>query len=774
MTTSPFASLRPLDSPEGEILALLGPTNTGKTHRAVERMLQHPTGMIGLPLRLLAREVYDRITAEKGEQAVALVTGEEKRIPRDPRWWVCTVEAMPAERPVSFLAVDEIQLAGDRNRGHVFTDRLLRARGVRETMFLGSETIAPLLEELVPTARIHRHPRFSKLSHAGWKKLGALPRRTAIVAFSANDVYAVAEQVRRRHGGTAVVLGALSPRTRNAQVAMYQSGEVQYMVATDAIGMGLNMDVHHVAFTAVRKFDGRAWRNLHASEVAQIAGRAGRWKRDGTFGGTEDGEIPPDVAAAVEAHAFPPLKKLWWRNADLDFGSLDDLRQSLMAPPPRHFLHVAREEDDERVLGQLVAMPEVRDAVRGEAAVRLLWQVCGIPDFRKTLTDDHAQLLLRVWRHLAQSGRVPATWVERQIDTLDRLDGDIDLLSTRIAWIRTWTYISHRADWLEDAPALQARAREVEDRLSDALHAALTARFVDRRTLALATGVGGDVSPSGELRLGGYVAGTLQGIAWKPAADADRATERAAARALADELELRVGQIVDAPHGDFAVDEDGTIRWGGGPVARLVAGPSLVEPGVKLARNDMLTPSQTTRLQRRMSAFGRDFVNELLAPLRPRDVDRLGSVARGLLFELERGLGVVGPRRAADFDDRDRRLLAKLGVRFGTERCFALPLIARVPEKQALWAAWKGDERSAAYWEAMGTPLVGGVPVPADVLEEVAARARNAARRGPFEAFDAAIPPEDLPRVLEGLGYRRAGDRWVRAQSRTTRLSRGS
>ena len=369
---------------DGEIYAILGPTNTGKTHRAITRMLQHRSGMIGLPLRLLAREVYDRISAEKGEHAVALVTGEEKRIPIDPKFFVCTVEAMPVDRPVAFLAVDEIQLAGDRNRGHVFTDRLLHARGVRETMFLGSETIAPLLERLVPTARIQRHPRFSKLSHAGWKKLEKLPPRTAIVAFSADRVYQVAEQMRRRHGGTAVVLGALSPRTRNAQVAMYEAGEVPFLVATDAIGMGLNMDVQHVAFTGLGKYDGKGHRALSAAEVGQIAGRAGRYRRDGTFGATGDlREIPPEVVEAVESHAFAPLKRLWWRNTDLDHGSLDALRASLAQPPPAPFLSAARDEEDEAVLAQLAALDEVRQHARTPAQVRLLWDVCQSPTSAK-------------------------------------------------------------------------------------------------------------------------------------------------------------------------------------------------------------------------------------------------------------------------------------------------------------------------------------------------------------------------------------------------------
>ncbi|MFN7146305.1 MAG: helicase-related protein, partial [Myxococcota bacterium] len=561
------------------ITALLGPTNTGKTHRAIERMLQHRSGMIGLPLRLLAREVYDRISAEKGEQAVALVTGEEKRIPANPRWFVCTVEAMPIDRPVAFLAVDEIQLAGDRNRGHVFTDRLLHARGVRETMFLGSDTIEPLLQRLVPTAQIERQARFSKLSHLGYRKLGSLPKRSAIVAFSASEVYTLAERIRARAGGAAVVLGALSPRTRNAQVAMYQAGEVPYLVATDAIGMGLNMDIQHVGFSAVRKFDGFGFRGLTPAEAGQIAGRAGRFRRDGTFGPTGDLDgLDQELVMAVEGHAFPPLKKLWWRNSDLDYRSLDRLKESLGTRPPAPFLQPAREEEDEAALHALSNMPEMRAVASTPEMVKLLWEVCQVPDFRKLLTDAHVQLLARIFGHLARAGTIPDAWIGRQLEQLDRVDGDIDLLMTRLAHVRTWTFVSHRSQWLVDAPGWQERARAIEDRLSDALHAELTQRFVDRRTLVLTSaGSSGAVGAGGEVRVGGYVIGSLHGVTWTPV-EGGRTEERAARETLSGELAERVERLVAAPHDAFEMDEEGQVRWEGGALARLTPGPSVLAP----------------------------------------------------------------------------------------------------------------------------------------------------------------------------------------------------
>ncbi|MEM8952342.1 MAG: helicase-related protein, partial [Pseudomonadota bacterium] len=506
----------PLD--HQRVLAVLGPTNTGKTHFAVERMLAHRTGLIGFPLRLLAREIYDRIVIEKGAQQVALITGEEKIQPKTARYWVATVEAMPEDLDVDFLAVDEIQLAADRERGHVFTDRLLRARGASETMFLGADTIRPLLKRLVPEAEVLTRPRFSTLSYAEPSKVTRLPKRSAVVAFTARDVYAFAELIRRQRGGAAVVLGSLSPRTRNAQVALYQEGEVDYLVATDAIGMGLNMDLTHVALASTIKFDGRETRELMPNEIGQIAGRAGRHMQDGTFGTTIDvGDLDPRLVESIETHDFPAIKELRWRHAGLDFHSLDDLLDSLDTPPPFECLRKTGNALDHISLKTLSRKERIRQRAGDRPSIELLWSVCQIPDFRKTLTDNHLNLLETVFDHLVGGRRLPSDWVADQIARLERTEGDIDALTTRLAHIRTWTYMTHRAEWLDDPDHWQNRARDVEDRLSDALHERLTQRFVDRRTQILLKslqegGPLGAVADDGVVMIEGHEVGRIEGL----------------------------------------------------------------------------------------------------------------------------------------------------------------------------------------------------------------------------------------------------------------------
>ena len=434
------------------VKAVLGPTNTGKTHLAIERMLAHSSGIIGFPLRLLARENYDRMVARKGVRNVALITGEEKIVPPGARWFSCTTEAMPLDRGAEFLAVDEIQLCADPDRGHVFTDRLLHARGLVETMFMGADTIRPLLHRLVPGVLVDTRPRLSQITHAGPAKLIRLPPRTAVVAFSAAEVYAIAELIRRRRGGCAVVMGRLSPRTRNAQVALYQEKEVDFLVATDAIGMGLNMDVDHVAFAGLMKFDGQRPRRLRAPELAQIAGRAGRGMRDGTFGTTAD--CPPlddELADAVENHNFEPLDQLCWRNAALDFSGLDALIASLNAPPPGPGLVRGNEAMDLETLTALARESEIRALATSRPRLRLLWETCQIPDFRKLTDDTHTRLCARVFGHVVKDGRVPTDWLAGQIASLARADGDIDTLMQRLQGVRVWSYIAARSDWVPDA-----------------------------------------------------------------------------------------------------------------------------------------------------------------------------------------------------------------------------------------------------------------------------------------------------------------------------------
>ncbi|MEQ1649204.1 MAG: helicase-related protein, partial [Hyphomicrobiaceae bacterium] len=464
-----------------QVTAVLGPTNTGKTHLAIERMLGHSTGMIGLPLRLLAREVYEKVVARVGVANVALITGEEKIKPDNPRYWVCTVEAMPRDVDPDFLAIDEIQLAADPERGHVFTDRLLNARGRQETLFLGAGTMRDAIAELIPGANFIARPRLSKLTYAGEKKITRLPARSAIVAFSAAEVYEIAELIRRQRGGAAVVLGALSPRTRNAQVAMFQNGDVDFIVATDAIGMGLNLDVDHVALAATRKFDGQVYRELMPAELAQIAGRAGRHLNDGTFGVTNGiPSLAPELIEQLENHAFEPIKTLQWRARDLDFSTLPALRESLRRSPREQRLQRARMSDDVAALEALAEEPEVRALVTNRGAVMKLWDVCQIPDYRKISTQNHAELVGQVYKHLqGDEGLIPESWFQSQVAFAEVTEGDIDTLSTRLAHIRTWTFVANRSDWLKNAVFWQERTREIEDKLSDALHERLTMRFVD-------------------------------------------------------------------------------------------------------------------------------------------------------------------------------------------------------------------------------------------------------------------------------------------------------
>ncbi|MGZ5916471.1 MAG: helicase-related protein, partial [Methyloceanibacter sp.] len=456
-------SFRP--SPTGSkgrgVTAVLGPTNTGKTHLAIERMLAHEMGIIGLPLRLLAREVYDKIIARIGPSAVALITGEEKIKPPSPRFYVCTVEAMPLELEADFVAIDEIQLAADGERGHVFTDRLFHARGLSETLLLGAATMRDAIRDLLPGANLVSRPRLSKLAYAGDKKITRLPRRSAIVGFSANEVYAIAELVRRQRGGAAVVLGALSPRTRNAQVDLYQNGDVDFLVATDAIGMGLNLDLDHVAFAGLRKFDGLAHRNLTPAELGQIAGRAGRHLNDGTFGVTgQVAPFEPELVERLENHSFDQVGVLQWRNRTLDFASIERLKDSLRETPDHPRLARARMVDDVIALENVSHDAGVRDMARGPAAVRLLWDMCQIPDYRKISAASHAELVATLYRHvIGEESHIPADWFATQVALADRTDGDLDTRSNRLAQIRTWTFVSNRAEWLADPEHWQGRTR---------------------------------------------------------------------------------------------------------------------------------------------------------------------------------------------------------------------------------------------------------------------------------------------------------------------------
>jgi ATP-dependent RNA helicase SUPV3L1/SUV3 len=775
------------------LVAVLGPTNTGKTHLAVERMLGHASGMIGLPLRLLAREIYDRIVGLRGARAVALITGEEKIVPPRPRYFVCTVEAMPLNREVEFLAVDEIQLCADPERGHVFTHRLLHARGKFETMLLGAATMAPLIRRLAPDAEIVFRERFSSLTFDGSKKLTRLPRRSAVVAFSTEAVYAIAELIRRQRGGAAVVMGSLSPRTRNAQVELFQSGEVDFLVATDAIGMGLNMDVGHVAFAGLRKFDGKRTRWLHAPEIGQIAGRAGRYRRDGTFGITADcPEMDPDLVAAVESHSFDQVPAAEWRNTRLDFQSLPSLMRSLAQPPPAAGLKLSEESLDETVLRRLAADDQIAHRCRDRSNLFRLWEVCQTPDFRKTTLEDHLRYVQTAFTYLTERDRrLPADWLDGQFRALDRIDGDIDALSARLASVRTLAYVANRADWLADPGHWQGRTRALEDRLSDTLHERLMQRFIDRRTSALMRGLNvqetllAGVDAGGAVTVEGHFVGRLEGARFETAKGSsaleDRALRAAAERAIGPEVARRLGRLAAEPDEAFGLLPDGMVLWRGEAAGQLTGGGPF-SPRVRLLGE--LGPAHgRERATRRLEAFIAAEANRRLARLRALKAavaeGRIKGLARGIAYRLVEAGGILDRRLVEGevwaLSQGERRALKSLGLRFGAFSLY-LPDLLSPPARRfahafAQLAApdWRPDAEAlsalptppppATALAAHGLRAVAGLAAPVEQLERLDALIRAAPRQSggallPEEAWaELGWTPDQAGQILRGLGY---------------------
>jgi len=816
MTSSYSASFTNGRAPGAGVTAVLGPTNTGKTHLAIERMVAHSSGVIGLPLRLLAREVYNKIVARVGESAVALVTGEEKIKPPKARYWVSTVEAMPRDLDVSFLAVDEIQIAADLERGHVFTDRILNRRGRDETLLLGAATMRPIIERLLPGASIVTRPRLSQLEFAGDRKITRQPRRTAIVAFSADEVYAIAELIKRQHGGAAVVLGSLSPRTRNAQVAMFQSGDVDYLVATDAVGMGLNLDVDHVAFASDRKYDGYQFRRLTPSEFAQIAGRAGRATRDGTFGTTgRCAPFEPELVNALQNHSFDSVKVLQWRNAKLDFSSLGALQVSLAQTPSHDAMTRAPIAEDLRVLEHAARDADVRDMAHGGAAVERLWDACQIPDYRKIAPAAHAELVTTLYGFLMQKGKIPDSWFAAQVQQADRTDGGIDTLSGRIAQIRTWTFVANRPDWLADPEHWQGISRDVENKLSDALHERLTERFVDRRTSVLMrrlrenTMLNTEIGKTGEVTVEGHVIGRLDGFTFAPdAAEAGsdaKALQATALKALAGEIDARAEKLASAPDDQFVLASDGTVRWTGDAVAKLVGADHVLHPRLRIVADDRLTGAPRDAVQARLDLWLKTHIEKLLGPLfdltKAEDVT---GIARGIAFQLIEALGVIERQKIAaemkDLDQPSRATLRKYGVRFGAYHIYMPALLKPAARALAslLWAqkqdnvdmsALSGAQHLAGSgrtsfpidksldrdaYRTLGYRQCGERAVRVDILERLADLIRPALawREGssgekPASAYDGrgfivtqamtsltGSAGEDFASILRALGYR--------------------
>ncbi|MEP9403012.1 helicase-related protein [Sphingomonas silueang] len=784
------------------VTAVLGPTNTGKTYLAIERMCGHASGMIGFPLRLLARENYDRVVAMKGVENVALVTGEERIVPPRARWFLCTAESMPLERETAFVALDEAQLGADPERGHVFTDRLLRARGREETMILGSDALKPMVRALVKDAEIITRPRFSTLSYAGARKLSRLPRRSAIVAFSAEEVYAVAEAIRRMRGGAAVVMGALSPRTRNAQVQMFQSGEVDYLIATDAIGMGLNLDVAHVAFASLRKFDGRRQRRLTVAEMAQIAGRAGRHHKDGTFGAlVEEGPnaFTPEEVLAIEGHHVPPLERLYWRRGEPDFASIDALIASLEERPEHPVLTAAPEAIDLIVLKRLAEEDWVRARTRSPMMVRRLWSACGLPDFRKLGPDPHSRFVGRIFGHLSEgAGHIPHQWFADELQRLDQMTGDVETIAGRIAAARSWAYIAHRADWLLDPEHWAARTRAIEEKLSDALHDRLRQRFVDQRTTVLLRRIGAgaadlpvDVAGDGAVSVDGHAIGQLTGFRFEVSPETRVADKRlliaAAEKGLAKELARRGAELVVAADGELALAaEPGgvpVVTWNGLAVATLAAGTTLDRPAVTLDRAlNVLDRAVQGQVRERIAAWVQAGIARQVPTLAALAALSRDPAASGALRAAAAALAEVGgiaPRDGFDamlhpLEQDDRRRLRKAGITLGTLDLFDARLFRPQAARwrAALLAARDGQPVEplapvgatvlAGGQGAWGYRRFGAQAVRVDLIERIARQVHDA-RRGfaPFApnlalATSIGLKPETIARLMAALGFRPA------------------
>lgn len=776
------------------VTAVLGPTNTGKTHYAIERMLAHRTGVIGLPLRLLAREVYDRIVKARGPSVVALVTGEERIVPERTAYWVCTTEAMPTEIGADFLALDEIQLCADPERGHVFTDRLLNARGLKETMFLGSDTMRPAIAALVPGTTFISRPRLSELTYTGSKKISRMPARSAIVGFSVENVYAIAELIRRTKGGCAVVMGALSPRTRNAQVALYQNGDVDYLVATDAIGMGLNLDINHVAFSSTSKFDGHRMRKLFPWELAQIAGRAGRHTSPGTFGVT--GEARPldeETIEAIENHRFLPVRKLHWRNSLLDLGNVGRLIASLEKHTGNEWLTRARDADDLLALKTLAEMPEVRDAVTSPQMVRLLWDVCRIPDFRGISGQEHAGLLARIFDFL-KSGPIPDDWMKRNVDRIDRTDGDIDAISRRLTFVRTWTYVAQRKGWVADESHWREETRAVEDRLSDALHMRLTQRFVDRRTSVLMRrlkqkeSLVAEVNDKGEVTVEGEFVGRLEGFRFRQdgtgSPDEAKTLRQAAYEALKPEFSLRSDRFYNSPDTEFDYTEQGGLMWGTTAVGKLVKGPEALRPQIEVFVDEEAGADVAEKVRRRLQHFIDRKVAALFEPLMALQRDEtLTGLARGFAFRLVEAMGVLPREPVAEevkaLDQESRSALRKHGVRFGQYTIFLPLLLKPAPTRLrlVLWSLWEGlqefpespppglvtiphiPEVPSLHYALAGYRPAGSRAIRIDMLERLADLLRAKDSRTGFEATPdmlsiTGMTLDQFADLMGGLGYK--------------------
>ncbi len=786
-----------------KVKALLGPTNTGKTYYAMERMLSHSSGIIGFPLRLLARENYDKAVSEVGKSKVALVTGEEKIIPPNAKYFCCTVESMPLERSFSFVAIDEIQLAADPDRGHIFTDRILNTRGTEETVLLGAETIKPILQKILPNCSIEIRPRLSILSYIGVKKFTRLKPRTAIVAFSIPEVYKIAELIRTKKGGAAIVMGALSPRTRNAQVDLYQCGQVDYLIATDAIGMGLNMDIDHVAFASDTKFDGKIPRYLNPPEIAQIAGRAGRHSRNGSFGVVEDHlKFDEETIEQIENHCFFPLKNIWWRNSELDFDTLKGLVNSLEAYPPFNFMRRKVGALDALCLNHLSEISSIKNKINNKEALILLWDVCQIPDFSNSLSGVHFSLLEKTFELLLANGKLDNEWIKSQLYRLNKFDGEIDTLLNRISNIRTWTFITNRQKWIYESEYWQNEAKTIEDKLSDELHNRLTQRFVDKRIVILNKTLKEHGNLEALIRLDGKVivegeeVGLLKGFEFIPSlSEGEKAGPilSAARKILPKEIERRVRELLISDNAAFKIDDDGSILWQNNKVAKLTNGETLYLPKIIITNSEFLSDEQIKQIEIRVNEAVEGNIENILSEainlknpvlnfeqqkseseknhnvsLTTNDdekklIESISGKALGIAYQVYEGLGSAQINNLSmstvNLSEADKRNLARLGLRLGVETVYLPNLLkpAAIKLRALLWSvnnqdfpkdAFPPDGRVSIkiltnvkkeYYRALGFVPLGNLALRADIAERLSALIRIEARNGQFRINEAML-----------------------------------
>ncbi|MDC1087408.1 helicase-related protein, partial [Alphaproteobacteria bacterium] len=784
-----------------KVRAILGPTNTGKTYYAMDRMLAHTSGIIGFPLRLLARENYDKAVSKVGKSNVALVTGEEKIIPPYAKYFCCTVESMPLEREFSFLCIDEIQLAADPDRGYIFTNRILHSRGKEETVLLGAETIRPLLQKILPDVIIETRPRLSTLSYIGVKKLTRLKPRSTIVAFSVPEVYKIAELIRTKKGGAAIVMGALSPRTRNSQVDLYQNGQVDYLIATDAIGMGLNMDIDHVAFASDSKFDGSIPRYLTAPEIAQIAGRAGRSRRNGTFGVIDESlKFDEDTIEQIETHSFFPLKNLWWRNTDLNFSSVNKLIKSLDKAPPFNFMRKKVGALDAICFAHLSQLETIKAKIGVKDNLFLLWNICQIPDFSNTLSGMHFSLLEKTFELLLSKGKLDNEWIKSQITRLDRYDGEIDTLLNRISNIRTWTFITNRSNWLDETEYWQNQAKTIEDKLSDELHERLTQRFVDKKivilnkTLKEYHNLEAIVRIDGKVLVEGEEVGTLNGFDFVPTlSNGENAAPvlTAARKTLPKEIGRRVKELLISDNAAFKFGNDGTILWQNNVVASLVNGENVYSPKININSTELLSDEQIKQIQLRIiEAVEGNIRNILLEAISLKspsfekvpkmnkdqfqneeklsEIDKVSNInlsgkSLGIAYEVYEGLGSAKTSSLSmsinTLSDVEKLHLAKLGLRLGVETIYLPNLLkpSAINLRALLWSVFHQnfpyhgtppDGRVSVvmapgsnhdFYRAIGFVPLGDLALRADIAERLSALIRIEARSGKFRINDAML-----------------------------------